>query len=658
MKDSNDSTKHDSVPAASDAGDVQQHENLQAEIQALGDEAFTRRKDRFKCVRTVIQFLILALSVAVLINLFFHLKTYHPYDDSAIADSGEDTGFIAISYFGVDRIGDSSTLIGKDLLEEHLAALKDQGYVTITQKDIEDYYQNGKPLPKRALYLMFEDGRRDTAIFADNLMERFNYKATMMTYAGVLDYEDPKFLKPKELRDMEESSFWEMGTNGYRLEYINVMDRYGNYIGEINPLRYAMIHPYLGRHYNHYLMDYIRDKDGVPKESYNHMKRRVTYDYEHLRDVYEDKLGYVPHTYVLMHSNTGRFGNNRDISPVNEQWMRNLFTMNFNREGYCFNQRNSSIYDLTRMQPQPYWPVNHLLMRIKYDINQPITFKQGDSRHQQDWVNLKGAAQIKAEKYILTTLPEGEALSRLQDSDGFRDVRIRTRLEGNAFGAQKIYFRASDDLSRYDEVSLRNGKVVVTEKIGGVEKELYREKLAVILGEPIPSKEEAKREAEVRENEAFARYADSPDEAKEYLLRAQARKDQPAASVEDGAEPDEVVTSFHARSFHDIEIAFKDDHLTVMVDEKKAAEDIPLANTQKGGIFLGAGWKPDAWSQRNLADDVYDAVFDRFTISANTGKDAKDERVLFTMQYTGLEYYEQRAKDAWEAILKWFLTYL
>lgn len=633
-------------------------EDLRAEIEKLGDDAFTRRKDRFKRIRTVLQFLVIAVCLAMLADLFFHLKTYHPYDASSLADSSEDTGFIAISYFGVDRIGDSSTLIGKDLLEEHLQALKDQGYVTITQKDIEDYYQSGKSLPKRALYLMFEDGRRDTAIFADTIMERINYKATMMTYAGVLDYEDPKFLKPKELRDMEESSFWEMGTNGYRLEYINVMDRYGNYIGEINPLRYAMIHPYLGRHYNHYLMDYIRDKDGVPKESYNHMKRRVDYDYEHLRDVYEAQLGYVPHTYVLMHSNTGRFGNNRDISPVNEKWIRDLFVMNFNREGYCFNQRGSSIYDLTRMQPQPYWPVNHLLMRIKYDINQPITFKQGDSRHQQDWVNLKGAAQIKAEKYILTTLPEGEALSRLQDSDGFRDVRIRTRLEGNAFGAQKIYFRASDDLSRYDEVSLRNGEVVVTEKIGGVEKELYREKLAVILGEPIPSKEEAKRKAEVRENEAFARYADSPDEAKEYLLRAQARKDQPAASVEDGAEPDEVVTSFHARSFHDIEIAFKDDHLTVMVDEKKAAEDIPLANTQKGGIFLGAGWKPDAWSQRNLADDVYDAVFDRFTISANTGKDAKDERVLFTMQYTGLEYYEQRAKDAWEAILKWFLTYL
>lgn len=141
-------------------------EDLRAEIEKLGDDAFTRRKDRFKRIRTVLQFLVIAVCLAMLADLFFHLKTYHPYDASSLADSSEDTGFIAISYFGVDRIGDSSTLIGKDLLEEHLQALKDQGYVTITQKDIEDYYQSGKPLPKRALYLMFEDGRRDLRRFS------------------------------------------------------------------------------------------------------------------------------------------------------------------------------------------------------------------------------------------------------------------------------------------------------------------------------------------------------------------------------------------------------------------------------------------------------------------------------------------------------------
>lgn len=104
------------------------------------------------------------------------------------------------------------------------------------------------------------------------------------------------------------------------------------------------------------------------------------------------------------------------------------------------------------------------------------------------------------------------------------------------------------------------------------------------------------------------------------------------------------MTSFHERSSHDIDIAFKDDALTVTVDGKPAVEDLPLGNTQRGGILLGADWKSDAWSQRNLADDVYDGVFDKFTVLSNPGKDEKDEKVLFTMQYTGLEHYEHRAK--------------
>lgn len=88
--------------------------------------------------------------------------------------------------------------------------------------------------------------------------------------------------------------------------------------------------------------------------------------------------------------------------------------MNFNREGCSFNQRNSSLYDLTRMQPQPYWPVNHLLMRIKYDTKQQdITFKRGDTRI-EDWEILKGAGEYKKESIILTSLPEKEGLMRLK----------------------------------------------------------------------------------------------------------------------------------------------------------------------------------------------------------------------------------------------------
>ena len=174
----------------------------------------------------------------------------------------------------------------------------------------------------------------------------------------------------------------------------------------MGPLAYSMLMPVLGRNYNHYLMDYIRDEDGFPKESYAAMKNRVSYDYKTLEDIYIEKLGYIPGAYVLMHSNTGAFGNNDKVSAVNEYWIKKLFKMNFNREGYCKNVINSGMYDLTRMQPQSYWSVNHLLMRIKYDTNdEGIEFIKGDQSRQNYWDVQKGVAEFKDEKIIVTSLP-------------------------------------------------------------------------------------------------------------------------------------------------------------------------------------------------------------------------------------------------------------
>ena len=319
------------------------------ESPIIGEETYTVHKNRRKKVRAVVQLLVLLVVVFAILQMFFTLKTYEPY--AAAEPSAEDHGFIALSYFGVDRIGDSGTRIGQEQLRSHLEYLRAQGYVTITQRDILAYYQQGKPLPERSLYLMFEDGRRDTAIFAQEIMEDLNLKATIMTYPEKFALHDTKFLKPRDLHELEESSFWEMGTNGYRLAYINAFDCYGNFLGELDPLRFAMVSPYLGRHYNHYLMDYIRDADGVPEESDRQMKERISRDYMQLRDVYEEELGYVPLTHVLLHANTGRFGNHARVSAVNEHWIRALFPMNFNREGYVLNERGSSLYDLTRMQP-------------------------------------------------------------------------------------------------------------------------------------------------------------------------------------------------------------------------------------------------------------------------------------------------------------------
>ena len=628
-------------------------QNLTAEI---GLEDFTRRKNRWKKVRTGVEIMILLATLYVVVNLFFTFKTYQPFADADV--STEDRGFIALSYFGVDRIGDTSTLIGKEQLRRQLTELRDQGYVTVTQRDILDYYRNGKPLPPRALYLMFEDGRRDTAIFAQEIMEDLNFKATIMTYPEKFAHKDPKFLEPKDLREMEASSFWELGTNGYRLEYINVFDRYDNFIGEIDPLRFDMIRSYLGRRYNHYLMDYIRDQDDLPIESDRHMKERVSYDYMRLRDIYEAELGYVPQTHVLMHANTGKFGNNPRVSTVNERWIRELFPMNFNREGFVLNERGSSLYDLTRMQPQPYWPINHLLMRIKYDTNDDIVFVEGKQESRRAWELMEGALEMRDESLILTTLPEGRALARLVEGAEPRDLRLEAHMEGNAFGAQQIYLRSAPDLSSAICVQLVNNQLVVEEIIGGAERVIYREKLSVILEEPIPSVEEDRRDAMVRENEAFARYASSPIAAREYLGRAEALRDESVPTVADGAEPYEGTESFHRRGNHKIVILLRDELLSVEIDGHMGPKELPVRITDRGSIFLGASWQGEAWSQRNLADDVYDAVFHQVRLLSHTGRAGSDERLIYTSEYTGWEKTKKNMEERWDALIGWFLEYL
>ena len=94
---------------------------------------------------------------------------------------------------------------------------------------------------EKSLFLIFEDGRTDTAIFSQKITEEYNYKSTILTYADKFEKEDPKFLKPDELKEMEESTYWELGTNGYRLEYINVFDKEHKFLGRMTSLDFSEV---------------------------------------------------------------------------------------------------------------------------------------------------------------------------------------------------------------------------------------------------------------------------------------------------------------------------------------------------------------------------------------------------------------------------------
>jgi hypothetical protein len=556
-----------------------------------------RRKDRTKIVRGILQGIILIILLAVIIKALFSFSVYESYNSSKLSNN-QDTGFIAVSYFGVDRTG-NDTLISTKKLNEHLKALNDNGYVTITQKDIMDYYLKGKNLPQKSLFLLFEDGRRDTAIFSQKIIEEYNLKATMLTYADKLAKEDSKFLSSKDLLELVDSSYWELGTNGYRLEYINTFDIGSNYLGRLNSMEFAEVASNIERDYNHYLMDYIRDEYKIPTESYEEMKQRIDSDYEALFKVYTKEISQVPKLYALMHSNTEKFGTNDKVSEINSKWIKELFNMNFNREGYSLNSVDSSIYDLTRIQPQSYWSTNHLLMRISDDTKQGIEFVVGDEEKASKFKEISGKAEFKDDTIILTSLPQGKGTLKLLNSDNYKDLKVSTMLNGNVVGSQAIYLRSNEDQSSSICIQLMNNVISIIENSKGSSNVIF----SLILSE-------------------------------------------------DHVENEEDKFDIKDRGSRKINITLSNNKISLDLDEANIVKDLEVTNECEGSVYLESSWGEYGYSQRNIADDVYDGIFKKLKIV-----DFSDNE-LYDSSLKGIDNILYYFKNSFNKIIDWFIKYL
>jgi len=267
-------------------------------------------------------------------------------------------------------------------------------------------------------------------------------------------------------------------------------------------------------------------------------------------------------------------------------WIKEIFKVNFNREGFCLNVRNSSPYDLTRMQPQAYWYKNHLLMRIKYDTFQILSLHKAIWSEQKSWDTLKGALEIQEETMILTTPPYDMGLVRIKGNQEVADAKVSVRLKGNKAGSQVIYLRADTNLNRYVSVELTNNYLYVTERDGGPRKILFKLNLNEHDGIPPVSIPEDKKAAEIRALETFVRYATSAETAKIYAERLKDKELEKVPSVADGAEEYIPVISRHDKGDRLLTISIKGNKIGATVDGKEAVKDLAVTNVKGGAFFL------------------------------------------------------------------------
>lgn len=567
-----------------------------------------RHKNRKKWIRTILQVAILAVVAWLFINHVFDL---HKYKEPNKAQWTNTEGFVALSYFGVSRSG-TPQLIARDLLRKHLETLADQGFVTVSQQDLIDFYQRGQPLPDKALFLAFEDGRNDSVLFAQPILEDLNFKATLLSYANKIGNMEGKFLQPKDMLRMRENGYWELGSNGYRLTYINIVDKEGQFLGIRDENQFPDKEKAL--YYTHYLMDFIRDKHGIPQEVRAEMEERIDWDYSQMEKLYTEHLGFVPAVYMIMHANTLYNGMNPLVEEANDRNIRSIFQMHFNREGSAYNSSDGHLYDLTRLQAAPYWYTNHLLMKLKEDTDWEIDWFTGDEQRAADWHLLRGATEFTENAIILTSPPGEEGITRLKTQSVPQDISLTVTLAGNVIGQQTIYLCYNWEQASYLAVSVKDNRLIIEQKPPGQAVErLVAQELSEIEwgGEDRTLQEDGTYRAKSMRRES----SDVP-----YPLNIQQER--------------ELTVTLH------------DQRLTVNVDGVRIAKDLEVDDTiGQGSIALGA-----AYSDVNEIDHIYDGVFIDLEVSTLDGEKSVP---IYSHTFRGWQGVVSRLKGAYDDLMEW-----
>ena len=137
-----------------------------------------------------------------------------------------------LMYHNLAQEGSGNDTISVQRFEEHLAALQDAGYTTITFQDLLAYVEQGTELPEKPVLLTFDDGYESNYTLACPLLQQYQMKATIFVIGvsmGKDTYKDtgqamiPHFTQ-EQAAEMEASGLVAIESHGYDMHEVQGRD--------------------------------------------------------------------------------------------------------------------------------------------------------------------------------------------------------------------------------------------------------------------------------------------------------------------------------------------------------------------------------------------------------------------------------------------------
>jgi len=344
-------------------------------------------------------------------------------------------GFAAISYLGVERKGGGRSPT-PERFKEQMEALRAAGYEAITTRDIAAFLKGEKPVPARAVFIMFEGGRKDSFVRGTPALRKAGMIATSFVPTSVCRLWSSFFVKAADLKYTAKDPHWDIGSMGDQANTEIPTDRDGGQ--------------------GHFLSR--RMWTGNDWETEAAFTQRVTTDYERSRNWLNKLIGRPVSAYVYPFSDAGEGRGAYELaSRVNQEAVEKNFELAFTRVGDVYNEVDSDPYTLSRFLVPADWSGRRLVTELERAHPQLASMK--GFVHPYNW-RISGAAKVDKDRMELGA----GAYAWLYGRGSWRDVDVQATLTPSPKGVAAVYARY-DSLYTYMRVAFGDGKVRVQERL-------------------------------------------------------------------------------------------------------------------------------------------------------------------------------------------------
>lgn len=362
-------------------------------------------------------------------------------------------GFQAIAYGGVDRKSHPG-IIDRDALRAQLAALKRAGHTTVTTGDLVDFLTRNKPLPEKALYLMFEGGRKDSFLFTQPILHDLQLLASMYTRTGDGGWVDRTFLKRRDIKRVERNAHWDVNAMGHDTARTAVSPEGAE-----------------GR----FLTDLLWREDLRRFETQGEYEDRLRADFTRSGEIFSDLLGRQPLAYSVYPANTLGVSMPEEQDQLLQAMLDANYRLAFTRAGTPFNGRHAAPRALSRyVVPQDQSP-EELVDLLRRSWPRSGAYAAAADPQAQAWKAQQGMVLMRDGALALVAksrqedgkaLP-AEALAWLDGAESWRDMTVSFTRDPAADNATThlVYLKYQSPES-FLRVSMANDRLLVQERRG------------------------------------------------------------------------------------------------------------------------------------------------------------------------------------------------